>query len=139
MHLSIYLFIFVHTAEGRNPVSSRLLSHFNVISVMSFDDENLISIYNEMLNIFMAHFHTVAREFSSTVVHATIELYRTLCNELLPTPIKSHYTFNLRDLSKVFQGVLTVSPDCILSSIPSYHSIIAFHSIHLVSFHFLNS
>ena len=37
------------------------------------------------------------------VVKATIEIYNTIRSELLPTPAKSHYTYNMRDLSKVLQ------------------------------------
>ncbi len=44
-----------------------------------------------------------------TLVKATIKVYTTITTELLPTPAKSHYTFNLRDLSKVFQGMLMVT------------------------------
>ena len=43
------------------------------------------------------------------VVAATIEVYNSISAELLPTPSKFHYTFNLRDISKVFQGLLMIS------------------------------
>ena len=42
-----------------------------------------------------------ARGASQPIVAATIEVFRTVSDALLPTPAKSHYTFNLRDLSKV--------------------------------------
>lgn len=47
------------------------------------------------------------------MVAATLDIYNTIADNLLPTPAKSHYTFNLRDLSKVFQvrgaHILTVT------------------------------
>ncbi|RYY35578.1 hypothetical protein EON62_02400, partial [archaeon] len=45
---------------------------------------------------------------SRELVAASVDIYRRVEKELLPTPTKSHYTFNLRDLSKVFQGMLMV-------------------------------
>jgi hypothetical protein len=45
-------------------------------------------------------------------VGATLDVYESVQKQLLPTPTKSHYTFNLRDVSKVFQ----VSCYCCCSS-----------------------
>jgi dynein heavy chain len=43
------------------------------------------------------------------MVDSTVSIFLRIQNELLPTPAKSHYTFNLRDVSRVFQGVLMVT------------------------------
>lgn len=45
-----------------------------------------------------------------SVVTSTIEIYQRISEELRATPAKFHYLFNLRDVSKVFQGILMVKP-----------------------------
>ena len=51
----------------------------------------------------------------SSVVDATTYIYDEISQHLKPTPSKSHYTFNLRDISKIFQGILMANPHSINS------------------------
>ena len=43
-------------------------------------------------------------KLAKSLVSASLDVYELAQKELLPTPTKSHYTFNLRDVSKVFQA-----------------------------------
>lgn len=42
---------------------------------------------------------------SDGLVSATLEVYGKVVREMLPTPSRPHYTFNLRDIGKVAQVI----------------------------------
>lgn len=50
-------------------------------------------------------------ELARTLVKPTISLWKFAQSKLLPTPSKLHYLFNMRELSRTFQGVLAASKD----------------------------
>jgi dynein heavy chain len=55
---------------------------------------------------FLEDFSKSIAELGDLIVNAAVELYGHIATDLLPTPTKSHYVFNLRDLSKCVHGVL---------------------------------
>ncbi|KAI9144540.1 dynein heavy chain and region D6 of dynein motor-domain-containing protein [Paraphysoderma sedebokerense] len=91
---------------GRNPITQRLLRHFNLISFVEMDEPSLNRIFNTIISSFTSKLGTDIQNITSLIVQASIHVYNTIRKELLPTPAKSHYTYNLRDLAKVFQGIM---------------------------------
>jgi len=57
-----------------------------------------------ILNGFLSDFCEEVRDCAAEIVDAAVEIYKRMSVDLLPTPAKSHYVFNLRDLSKCVQG-----------------------------------
>lgn len=55
-------------------------------------------------------FFQVVRQCAESIVGAAVDIYSRMSTDLLPTPAKSHYVFNLRDLSKCVQGILQADP-----------------------------
>jgi len=94
---------------GRNDVTPRLTRHYHMMWVPALSAESMTTIFDAILGGFLASEKASLASLSHGIVSASVDLYRRVESELLPTPAKSHYTFNLRDLSKVFQGMLMVT------------------------------
>ncbi|KAL3678222.1 hypothetical protein R1sor_021178 [Riccia sorocarpa] len=95
---------------GRNAVTPRFIRHFNVLSILDFDDSSLSTVFTTIMDwwIRKARLPQEVLSMGNVLVHVTIDVFRAIQRELLPTPSKSHYIYNMRDISKVFQGVCMV-------------------------------
>ncbi|CAL1134249.1 unnamed protein product [Cladocopium goreaui] len=94
---------------GKNDITDRYSRWFNLLFVTPFDEESLSRIFVTVVNKFMSVMARDVLGAAPGAVTATLEVYSTVLKELLPTPAKSHYTFNMRDVSKVFQGICQCS------------------------------
>ena len=64
-------------------------------------------IFKSIIEGFLRNgFKTDVQVLAKPIVISSIAIFSEISKQLRPTPNKSHYTFNLRDISKVFQGIL---------------------------------
>ncbi|KAE8293583.1 Dynein heavy chain 7 [Larimichthys crocea] len=98
---------------GRNAVTSRFLRHFNIFSINAFSDDTMVRIFSSVVTFYLKNNQFPPEYFTvgNQIVTATMEVYKKAMENLLPTPAKSHYTFNLRDFSRVIQGCLLLKKE----------------------------
>merc|ERR1719174_663281 len=88
---------------------------------------SILSVDNIYGNIMRARFTGKAGakpaviECSKKLTMATIEVWDKVKKSLLPTPSRFHYIFNMRDMSRVFQGIMEcpldvcTTPTCLVA------------------------
>nr|AAC48285.1 dynein heavy chain homolog [Hexamita inflata] len=118
----------VQAGGSRNPVTQRLLRHFVVMDFLEMNEAQLNSIFGQILQWWSRKVFdptTITEEIANKLnsvcdklVPAAIEIYSAVRSGMLPTPAKMHYTYNLRDLGKLFQGILMINPASICFSQP---------------------
>ncbi|XP_049961962.1 dynein axonemal heavy chain 6-like [Schistocerca serialis cubense] len=91
---------------GRNPLTPRFVRHFSMLFIPSPSEFTLKNIFKVILRGFLSDFTNPVKDLGDIIVNSAVEIYNRISEDLLPTPAKSHYVFNLRDLSKCIQGVL---------------------------------
>lgn len=98
---------------GRNLITARLLRHYFVFSTNESDDKTLTRIFGTIVDLFIKK-NDIGSDPAKVLrfaPEASVEMYQQLSENLKPTPAKSHYLFNLRDLSRLFQGILMIKKE----------------------------
>lgn len=104
--------------DGRNSISSRYIRHFNVLYIEPYKDDSLKYIFSTVMDwLFVAKasppYPQPVQGMKDSIVSNTIHIYQEAMKTFRPTPAKSHYTYNLRDVSKIFQGIAKSSAKAI--------------------------
>ncbi|XP_018352750.1 PREDICTED: dynein heavy chain 9, axonemal-like [Trachymyrmex septentrionalis] len=107
--------------SGMNPtagsfvIDPRLQRHFAVFAVSFPQKEALVMIYSQILKQHVINpqqkFNPAVQKFIDPLIEAALFLHDKIATTFLPTVIKFHYVFNLRDLTNIFQGMLFARGD----------------------------
>jgi dynein heavy chain len=99
-------------SSGRCIPSKRLLQSFSIFALPDPAAKQLFHIYSVRLGRFFnsLEFSVDVRSSLYILVSACIVMYYRVSINILPTPSKVHYIFNLRDLAKLAQGIMQASP-----------------------------
>jgi len=94
---------------ARNQVDPRFISLFSVFEIQFPSTDNLRTIYQAILSRHLQSripSEEIRDQLGDKLTEATLDLYNFICDKLPPTPSRFHYIFNLRDLSRVYEGLL---------------------------------
>ncbi|XP_033374700.1 dynein heavy chain 9, axonemal [Parus major] len=105
----------MNPTAGSFTINPRLQRHFCVFALSNPDQDALSRIYSTILvqHLATGNFSEAVQKSAQQLIALALGLHRRVAATFLPTAVKFHYVFNLRDFSNIFQGLLFSTPECL--------------------------
>jgi dynein heavy chain len=84
---------------------------FSVFNCTAPSRETIEKIYSQILESHCTEFDEEIKSCVPKFTIATMSIYFTILEKLPRTPVKFHYIFNMRDISRVYEGLLQSTID----------------------------
>lgn len=87
---------------GRAVITPRLQRHFNIITYTDLQTEIIENIFKTIVAAFYRAYSQDVKDCVEPLIQMTLRVYHAvLTGPLKPTPSRSHYLFNMRDVSRI--------------------------------------
>uniref|UniRef100_A0A8B9IKL9 Dynein axonemal heavy chain 9 n=1 Tax=Anser cygnoides TaxID=8845 RepID=A0A8B9IKL9_ANSCY len=105
----------MNPTAGSFTINPRLQRHFCVFALSIPGQDALSRIYSTILmqHLTSGNFSGAVQKSAQQLISLALGLHQRVAATFLPTAIKFHYIFNLRDFSNIFQGLLFSTPECL--------------------------